>query len=360
MKRHDLGATCLMLAMLCTYGCEPYYDDESHWEEGAIGVLRQGLTVGEAGGCSTSILNALSEQLIEEINCLRPGTLRSFDGSNTSLGSAVFPFLQGQGPEDLSAAIDSRNQTLQVNSALRTLPQQFLLYRWYQQGRCNISLAARPGRSRHESGLAIDISDASNWIDTLAQHNFSWLGSDDPVHFDYQGGGITDLAGLSVRAFQQLWNRNHQEDLIAEDGVYGPQTEARILASPAEGFDISGCGAASMDLGIPLDMHVEFDVEAPPVDAEESRLADAHSAQRDWRPSIDTEVTNTDFGNYGMVFTNGDAAGPHATKAARLSGGCNQPKSSSSIQTIFLIFLGFIFARRRPQEVAACQTESVQ
>ena len=163
----DISYTLLTITSVwLMFGCEPQYDEESHWEEGELGVLSQGLTVGEAGGCSTSIVNALSAQLIQEINCLRPNTLRDFTGPRMNLGPAVWPFLQGNGPEDLAAAIDAKGQTLQINSALRTLPQQYLLYRWYQQGRCNISLAARPGRSRHESGLrACDVLQAGCHLD---------------------------------------------------------------------------------------------------------------------------------------------------------------------------------------------------
>ena len=75
----QLRSLCLCLLFACL-ACQSPYDPESHWEEGELGVLRQGMTVGEAGGCSTSIINALSEQLIEEINCLRPNTLREFTG----------------------------------------------------------------------------------------------------------------------------------------------------------------------------------------------------------------------------------------------------------------------------------------
>ena len=85
MKLLNLSVLNLSIVILCCYGCEPHYDSESHWEEGAMGVLRQGLTVGEAGGCSTSIVNALSEQLIDEINCLRPGTLRSVSYTHLTL-----------------------------------------------------------------------------------------------------------------------------------------------------------------------------------------------------------------------------------------------------------------------------------
>src|SRR6185295_1573448 len=40
-----------------------------------------------------------------------------------------------------------------------------------------------------------------------------------------------------------LWNLNNPGDVIAEDGAYGPMTEARLMASPADGFAIpTDCG----------------------------------------------------------------------------------------------------------------------
>jgi N-acetylmuramoyl-L-alanine amidase len=90
-------------------------------------------------------------------------------------------------------------------------------------GACGISLAAKPGNSNHEGGLAIDVNDAANWNTYLAPYNFRYLGASDPVHFDYLGGGV-DIKGTSVLAFQQLWNCNNPTDQIAADGVYGPNT----------------------------------------------------------------------------------------------------------------------------------------
>ncbi|MEW5851739.1 MAG: MopE-related protein [Myxococcota bacterium] len=220
------------------------YDPETHFEEGEIGVIYQGLTVENATGCSTSIVAGLSEQLIEEINCLRPDTLANYSGSGVSNGSAVWPYLQTAAKNALRQAINDRNDTISINSALRTLAQQYLLYRWYQNGQCGIGLAARPGRSRHESGLAIDTSEYSSWRATLENRGWDWYGSDDTVHFDYEGSGTVDLSGLSVKAFQRLWNRNHPNDQIDEDGLYGPQTESRLRQSPVEGFQVHGCQPA--------------------------------------------------------------------------------------------------------------------
>jgi hypothetical protein len=57
------------------------------------------------------------------------------------------------------------------------------------------------------------------------------------VHFDYDGTGV-DLAGLSTRAFQRLWNRNHPEAKLEENGVYDATVEAKLKAAPAAGFPV--------------------------------------------------------------------------------------------------------------------------
>lgn len=235
------AALALVIPAASLTGCDELrYDPESPWVEGEMGVIRSGLTVAEAGGCSTGIVRALSEQLIDEINCMRPGTLASFEHPNIQPAAVVFTALQTTARDTLIATVRN-GPVMRMNSALRTLPQGYLLYRWWQEGRCNIALAARPGRSRHESGLAIDIDDHAAWRPRLEANSWRWFGNDDQVHFDYVGGGTVDLAGLSVLAFQRLWNRNHRNDLIDEDGLYGPQTEGRLRQSPVEGFPIGAC-----------------------------------------------------------------------------------------------------------------------
>jgi hypothetical protein len=83
----------------------------------------------------------------------------------------------------------------------------------------------------------------------MESHGFTWLGSSDPVHFDHTAGGTVDLSGYSVQAFQQLWNLNHPEDPISTDGAYGPQTEARLKLSPAEGFARPLCEGGTSSSG---------------------------------------------------------------------------------------------------------------
>ncbi len=204
-----------------------------------------------ASSCTTTSVKGLATQVVAMMNCLHEGAMAEvYDGGNLTFGAAVFPYLQAPARDALYAALaDKPSSTLSINSMFRTVVQQYLLYRWYQAGTCGIGLAAKPGSSNHETGLALDTSDYVVWKSTLQAHAFAWLGSSDAVHFDYVGSGIVDLGGEDVRAFQTLWNQNHPEDLIDEDGLYGPQTAARIQASPADGFP----GAVVCPGGGPVD-----------------------------------------------------------------------------------------------------------
>lgn len=197
-----------------------------------------------AQACSTAVVRGLSDQLMAEIELLRPGTVASIeDVPGIEAGPGTLPYLQKPAVDALRK-VTARGNTIQLNSALRSLAQQYLLHRWYQTRRCGIPLAAPPGTSHHESGLAIDISNYAQLRPTLAAHGWRWLGGRDPVHFDFVGQGGTRLGGLSVLAFQRLWNRNNPDDRIPEDGVYGPATAQRLARAPANGFPLGPEAAA--------------------------------------------------------------------------------------------------------------------
>jgi peptidoglycan hydrolase-like protein with peptidoglycan-binding domain len=98
-------------------------------------------------------------------------------------------------------------------------------------------LAALPGTSPHESGLAIDTPEFEEWKAVLARHDWQRIGDRDPHHFTFKGdAGAPHLGALGVRAFQSLWNRHNPTDQIAVDGRFGPRTRSRLLISPVEGF----------------------------------------------------------------------------------------------------------------------------
>ena len=189
--------------------------------------------------CSTSAVRGLDQQLIAEINAIVPNALVSIEDLNVAAtGSSVWPLVQPPAKEALQRAINERGTTLQVNSAYRTIAAQLLLYQHAQAGRCGISIAAPPGRSNHQSGLALDVEDAAGWEPYLERYGWQRLLPNDPIHFNFIQGG-QDIRSTAVLAFQRLWNRNNPSDRIEEDGAYGPQTEARLNNSPAEGFGAS-------------------------------------------------------------------------------------------------------------------------
>jgi MYXO-CTERM domain-containing protein len=212
-----------------------------------VGEATSALTVEEAvtAGCSTAQIEALSRQIIGQGNCIEPDAYSELTPTaNVNFGSAVLPYLQEPARDQLLAALEENpGLDMQINSMLRTVAQQYLLYQWFIDGTCGITLAAPPGDSNHETGLAIDIQQYDPWRSILESKDFAWLGAADPVHFDYDGPGAVDNRDLGVLAFQQLWNHNNPGDIIDEDGIYGPQTEARVEQAPAEGFPMGPtCG----------------------------------------------------------------------------------------------------------------------
>lgn len=231
----------------CSADVHSLHDDEPVGETSAALSESDPVSAAVVESCTTASLKGLATQLVDEIQCLRPGTMKSIAGvSGFNLDAAVFPWLQAPAAEAVIAAQATRGVALSINSALRTLPQQYLLYQWYLMRQCGIGLAAPPGQSNHESGLAIDIDDNAAWRETMAAHDMRWFGAIDPVHFDYVGAGSVDLGGLSVLAFQRLWNRNHPEDRLAEDSIYGSEVEKRLVRSPVGGFPVGdGCSASA-------------------------------------------------------------------------------------------------------------------
>ncbi len=197
-------------------------------------------TVAEAldVGCTTTIIKGLSEQIIAEGNCMFPGSYAKLPAlDNVTLDDAVFPYLRLGARDALVDALEAEpKRKMKINSMLRTVAQQYLLHDWYKRGRCGVKLAALPGKSNHQTGLAIDISKPGSWRRTLKRHGYRWFGKRDQWHFDYVDGDAHAPKGLDVEAFQRLWNRNHPDEPIGSDGDWGDATKEAMRRAPAGGF----------------------------------------------------------------------------------------------------------------------------
>ena len=180
---------------------------------------------------------------IHEALALRGSIYRAFRAP--TLNELYRPFQVGTvmtaARDRLLKALDARKgSTMTINSALRTVAQQYLVWRWSASKRCGVQLATPPGESNHETGLALDIAEQADWRQTLEAHEFHWLGAIDRVHFDYKGttGSSSTQRATDVLAFQQLWNKNNPSDAISETGRYNAETEKRLKKAPADGFAI--------------------------------------------------------------------------------------------------------------------------
>ncbi|NEQ88723.1 MAG: hypothetical protein F6K26_55160, partial [Moorea sp. SIO2I5] len=187
-------------------------------------------------GCLTSPVRGLDQQLINQLNVVRPKSLVSFADLNVQIGTATWPYLQPAAKQALQQAIDERGKPLFVTSAYRTIAQQLVLWNHYRNKRCGIRRAAPPSRSISQSGLALYISDNQGWRPFLEKHGWQWVGPSDSANFNYLGGNTIDIRADSVRAFQQLWNLNNPTDRIKDNGMFDAETELRLNNSPVDGF----------------------------------------------------------------------------------------------------------------------------
>ena len=194
------------------------------------------VTIAQYKNCSTAGLRALDLQLIGQMGRIAPGLLIRVEHPKIVVGAGCHPYLQAPAAKALVRAINRRGTQLAWNSGYRTLPQQAVIFNWFQLGQCGITAAARPGASNHNTGLAIDVDDPAGWKPYLEAEGWDWLGSWDRWHYDYRGAGCKDLRFISIKAFQQLWNFNYPDRKIAEDGKWGLKTMMAMKACEVEGF----------------------------------------------------------------------------------------------------------------------------
>ena len=164
-----MGVGASLCATLLVGGCAA---DEP---DAVLSSTDQASTVGDyqATGCSTAVVIGLSKQIADEAGCENPASFVSFAGAPgiTLSSSAVLPYLVKGARDDLEKVAASNS--LQINSALRSIAQQYLLYRWYQQGRCGITAAATVGHSNHEGGRAVDLNNYSSRISAMSARGWA-------------------------------------------------------------------------------------------------------------------------------------------------------------------------------------------
>lgn len=91
--------------------------------------------------------------------------------------------LRGDAATALEAAV-AESEAPRITSSFRTYAQQAALYELYKSGKGN--LAAPPGSSLHESGLAIDARGTPEWELAMARNGFKRTVKSEPWHWEYR------------------------------------------------------------------------------------------------------------------------------------------------------------------------------
>jgi hypothetical protein len=85
-------------------------------------------------------------------------------------------------------AADAAGVRLSLTSGFRTMAEQQHLYNCYRNKSCNGGrLAARPGYSNHQNGLAVDVSTSSWLARNAGKYGFVRTVSGEPWHYEYRG-----------------------------------------------------------------------------------------------------------------------------------------------------------------------------
>jgi Putative peptidoglycan binding domain len=187
------------------------------------------LTLSSYSSQNTKGITGLSNQLCSE--AVKMGFLAPILNPKISTDddSLVHLYLHPRAVEQLNKVAAEVNE-ITVSTCYRTLAQQFVL----KQNRSG--LVAPVGRSDHGSGKSLDITNYSDILDELKKYDFQQSYPDnDPFHLDC--GDIPDNRCLTIKAFQQLANRNGIN--IAVDGCMGAGTMRALANAPANGYPIA-------------------------------------------------------------------------------------------------------------------------
>lgn len=128
-------------------------------------------------------------------------------------------------------AMEDKYGVAPINSAGRTVgEQQGLINRWNQGGPANrppyLYKPAMPApTSPHvrNGGEAVDVRDYSLWRPRLAEFGFSWYGSGDVVHFNWNGTWAPSNPFNQDTANRQNWLKSRGWNIVV-DGIEGPAT----------------------------------------------------------------------------------------------------------------------------------------
>ena len=170
-----LLASCLALSTIVVPGCAADTGDEDEDHETEPESSSDSALTGASVDCRIRNDTAYVK------GAARPIRLITIGGKPVSI-AVGHQYLK------MKKAADAAGVPLSINSGFRTMGEQQRLYNCYRTGSCNNgNLAARPGYSNHQSGLALDLKTSSWLANNAGRFGFVRTVPSEAWHYEYRG-----------------------------------------------------------------------------------------------------------------------------------------------------------------------------
>lgn len=179
--------------VLSSWGCSDAGSDE-HEDGDDHGVEQTGDSSGGEGEQDPGAVAQGTEELISSVSCKERTDTAYVKGKSTSIkvitiGGKPVSKSTGHAFLKMQKAADAAGVKLAINSGFRTMSEQQYLYKCYQTGNCNNgNLAAKPGYSNHQSGIALDLTTSSWLAKNGTKYGFVRTVPSEAWHWEYKGG----------------------------------------------------------------------------------------------------------------------------------------------------------------------------
>jgi hypothetical protein len=134
-----------------------------------------------------------SEELISSVSCKERTDTAYTSGSPSkiqviTIGGKPTSKATGHAFLKMQKAAHEAGVYLAINSGFRTMSEQQYFYNCYKTGSCNNgNLAAKPGYSNHQSGIALDLTTSSWLANNASKYGFIRTVPSEAWHYEYSG-----------------------------------------------------------------------------------------------------------------------------------------------------------------------------
>lgn len=177
-------------------------------------------------GAGADEVGQTGEELKSAVSCSKQKQTAYRNGnaytiSTITVGGKPVSLATGHAFLRMQRAAHEAGVYLSISSGFRTMAEQKYLYGCYLSGRCNGgNLAAKPGYSNHQSGVALDLS-TSTWLaNNAGRFGFKRTVPSESWHYEYFGNDPGGVCSEGAKEAADLrFTSPHDEGVYHNDGL---------------------------------------------------------------------------------------------------------------------------------------------